>query len=58
MGATTALVQGTSDSEWERPHLVGEQHLSPAITNGQIVDIWAESTGSIWYEGMSGSVGP
>jgi len=58
MGATTALVQGASDSEWERPHLVGEQHLSPAITNGRIVDIWAESAGSIRYEGMSGSVGP
>jgi len=58
MGATTVLVQGASDFEWERPNLAGEQHLGPAITHGRIVDIWAKSTGSIRYEGMSGSVGP
>jgi len=58
MGATMVLVQGASDFQRERPNLAGEQHLGPAITHGRIVDIWAESAGSIWYEGMSGSVGP
>jgi len=58
MSATMVLVQGTSDFEREHPNLAGEQHLGPAITHGRIVDIWAKSAGSIWYEGMSGLVGP
>ena len=45
-----------SHFEQERPNLAGEHQLGPAITDGRFVDIWAESAGPIWYEGMSSSV--
>jgi hypothetical protein len=57
MGTTTAWAQSASLFKLVRPNLVGEHQLGRAVTNGLFVDIWAKSTGPIWYEGLSTLVG-